>query len=92
METLGNDAYGLSQINIWLDRFRTGDLSCNDLPSAERPALTFRPQGEAFLQKYAFVNARTIAQHFLTFASIVKEILQRKLERAKACRGGFLIP
>jgi hypothetical protein len=24
MNTLGNDAYGLSQIKIWLQRFRTG--------------------------------------------------------------------
>jgi hypothetical protein len=28
--TLGNDAYHLSQIKTWLQRFNNGDLSCKD--------------------------------------------------------------
>jgi hypothetical protein len=74
MSTLGDDAYGLSQIKIGLQRFRTGDLSCSDLPRAGRPLLTLRPQVEAFLQKYPFASARIIAKHFLMTVSIVKEI------------------
>jgi hypothetical protein len=30
MSTLGDDLYGLSQIKIWLQRARTGDLSRSD--------------------------------------------------------------
>jgi hypothetical protein len=32
MGTLGHDVYGLSQLKIWLQRFRTGDLSRSNLP------------------------------------------------------------
>jgi hypothetical protein len=45
MSTLGDDTYRLSQIKIWLRRFRTGDLSCGDLPHAGRPP-TLGPQVE----------------------------------------------
>jgi hypothetical protein len=44
------------------------------------------PQVEAFLQNYPFASARTIAKHFLTTASIVKEILQRELRMRKFSR------
>jgi hypothetical protein len=51
MNTLGDDAYGLSQIKIWLQRFRTWDLSCSGLSRAGRSPLTLQPQAEveAFL-------------------------------------------
>jgi hypothetical protein len=39
----------------------------------------FRPQVEAFLQRYLFASVRTIAKHFLIIASTVKGILQREL-------------
>jgi hypothetical protein len=81
-----DDAYRLSQIKISLQRFRTGDLSCGDLPRAERPPLTLGLQVEPFLQKYLFASARIIAKHFLTTASIVKEILQRELRMRKFSR------
>jgi hypothetical protein len=79
MIILGDDAYGLSQIKIWLQRFRTGYLSCSDLPRAESPPLTFGPQVEAFFQRYPLASARIITKHFLVTASTVKEILQREL-------------
>jgi hypothetical protein len=44
------------------------------------------PQVEAFLQKYPVLSARIIAKHFLTTASTVKEILQRKLGMRKFSR------
>jgi transposase len=72
MSTRGDDAYGLSQIKIWLQRFRTGDLSCSDSPRAGRPPLTLGPQVEAFLQKYPFASVHIIAKHFLTTASTLK--------------------
>jgi hypothetical protein len=52
MNTLGDDAYRLSQIKIWLPRFRIGDLSCSDLSRAGQPLLTLGSQVEVFLQKY----------------------------------------
>jgi hypothetical protein len=30
MSILGDGSYGVSQIKIWLQRFRVGDLSCKD--------------------------------------------------------------
>jgi hypothetical protein len=48
MTTLGDDAYGLSQIKIWLQRFRTGDLSCSDLACAGRLILTLGAHAEVF--------------------------------------------
>jgi hypothetical protein len=86
ISTLGDNACGLSHIRIWLQRFRTGDLSWSDLPHAGRPPLTLGPQVEAFLQKCLFASARIIAKHFLTTTSTVKEILQRKLRMGKFSR------
>jgi hypothetical protein len=40
INTLGANAYGPSQIKIWLQRFRDGDTECRDLPQARRPPLT----------------------------------------------------
>jgi hypothetical protein len=40
MSTLGDDSYGVSQIKIWLQKFRNGDLSCKDSPRSGRPLLT----------------------------------------------------
>jgi hypothetical protein len=86
MNTLVNDTYGLPQITIRLQRFRTRDLSCSDLPRAERPPLTLGRQVEAFLQKYPFANASIIAKHFLRTASTVTETLQRELGTRKFSR------
>jgi hypothetical protein len=88
MSTLGNDANGLFQIKILLQRFRTRDLSFSDLPGEGRPPLTLEPlvEVEAFLQKCHFAGARIIAKHFLTTASIVKESLQREWGMRKFSR------
>jgi hypothetical protein len=42
MSTLVNDVSRLSQIKIWLQRSRTGDLSCNDHQRCANPALLIR--------------------------------------------------
>jgi hypothetical protein len=86
INTLGDDPYGLSQIKIWLQRFRTEDLSCGDLPRAGRPPLTLRPQVDAFLHKYPFISTRIIAKYFLTTASTVKDIHLRELGTRKFSR------
>jgi hypothetical protein len=52
MGTLGDDSYGASQIKIWLQKFRNGDLSCKNSPPSGRPLLTLGPKFEAFMQKY----------------------------------------
>jgi hypothetical protein len=59
-EHIWDDAYGLSQIKIWLHRFRTGDRLCSDLRRGGQPPLTLGPQVDAFLQKYPFASARMI--------------------------------
>jgi hypothetical protein len=87
MSTLEDDADGLSQINIWLQRLRIGYLSRTGLPRAGRPPLTLGPQVEAFLQKYRFASARLIKKHVPTTASTVKKILQRELGMRKFSRG-----
>jgi hypothetical protein len=86
MSAAGDDSYGPSQIKILLQRFRAGDLSCNDLPRVGRRPLTLGLQVQAFLQKYPLASARIIAKHFLTIASTVKEILQRELGVRKFSR------
>jgi hypothetical protein len=86
MNTLRDDAYGMSQIKIWLQTFRTGDLSYSGLPRAGRPLLGLGPQIETFLQKYSSPSARIIAKHFLTTASTVKEILQIEFGMRKFSR------
>jgi hypothetical protein len=75
MNTLGDDAYELSQIKIWFQGFRTEDLSSSDIHRARRP-LTLGPQGKAFLQKYLFASAGIIAQHFLTTISAAKKFFR----------------
>jgi transposase len=86
MSTLGDDLYGVSQIKIWLQKFRNGDLSCKDSPRSGRPLLTLGLQFEAFMQKYPFARARVIAQHFLTTILTIKDILQRELGVRKLSR------
>jgi transposase len=86
ISTLSDDSYGVSQIKIWLQKFRNGDLSCKDSPRSGRPLLTLEPQLEAFMQKYPFASARVIAQHFLTTVPTVKDILQKELGMRKILR------
>jgi transposase len=83
MSTLGDDSYAVSQIKIWLQKFRNGDLSCKDSPRSGRPLLTLGPQLEVFISKYPFASARVIAQHFLTTVPTIKNILQRELRMRK---------
>jgi transposase len=86
MSTLGGDSYGVSQIKIWLQKFRNGDLSCKDSPRSGRPLLTLGPQLEAFMQKYPFASARVITQHFFTTVPMINEIIQRELGMKKFSR------
>jgi transposase len=86
MSTLGDDSYAVSQIKIWLQKFRNGDLFCKDSPRSGRPLLALRPQLEAFMQKYPFASARVIAQHFLTTVPTITDILQRELGMKKFSR------
>jgi hypothetical protein len=76
MSILGNDSYGVSQIKIWLQKFRNGDLSRKGSSRSGRPLLTLAPQLWAFMQKYPFSSARVIAQHFLTTVPTIKDILR----------------
>jgi hypothetical protein len=87
MNTLGGDSYGVSQIKIWLQKFRNDDLSYKDSPCSGRPLLTLGPRLEVFMQKYPFASARVIAQHFLTTVPTIKDILQRELGMGKFSRG-----
>jgi hypothetical protein len=41
MSTLGDDSYRVSQIKIWLQKFRNGDLSCKDSPHSRTTSLNF---------------------------------------------------
>jgi hypothetical protein len=85
--TLANGADGPSEIKIWPQTLKCGDLSCKNLPRAGRQPLTLAPQLEAFLlQKYPFASARVIAQHFLTTVRTVKDILQRELGMKRISR------
>jgi hypothetical protein len=88
MSTLGDDSYAVSQIKIWLQKFRNGDLSCKDSPHSGGPLLTLGPQIEAFMQKYPFTSARVIAQHFLTTIPAINDVLQRELWMRKLPRRG----
>jgi hypothetical protein len=86
LTTLGADHDGRSQIKICLKRFKTGDLSCQDLPRAGHLLLTIGPQLKAFLEKYPFSSSRVIAQHFLVTIPTMKEILERELGVRKLSR------
>jgi hypothetical protein len=77
MSTLGDDSYGVSQIKIWLRKFRNGDLSRKDSPLSGQPLLTLGPQLEAFMQQYPFANARVMSQHFLTTVPTITDIIRR---------------
>jgi hypothetical protein len=76
ISTFRDYAHRMSQIKIWLQRFRTEDLSCNDLTRAGPLPLTLGPQVEAFLQRYPFASARIIAKHFVTTVFPVKKFFR----------------
>jgi hypothetical protein len=86
INTLAVDVDGLSEIKIWLQRFKNGDFECRDLPRAGSSALTLGPLFESFLPKYPFASAGVIAKHFLPNADPVNEILQRELGMSKFSR------
>jgi hypothetical protein len=86
ISTLGRDAYHLSQIKTWLQRFKNGDLSCKDHSRPGRPVLTLGSRLETSLLKYPFASARVIAQHFCTTAPTIKDILHRELGIRKFSR------
>jgi hypothetical protein len=79
MSTLGDNAYGQSQINIWPPRFRNGNLPSSDRPGARRSSFALQPQLEACRQKRPFASARVIVQHFLATVPLDRGILQRQL-------------
>jgi hypothetical protein len=82
----GADAYGQSQINVWLQQFRNSDLFREDAPCTWRLYLTLRPQFVGFLQKYPFASSRALARHFLSRVPTIEEILQRERELQKFSR------
>jgi hypothetical protein len=73
--TLGADAYRRSQVHICFQKFRNGDLSCENAPGTGRPPLTMGLRFVALRQNYPFPSARLLAQHFLTSMPTIKEIL-----------------
>jgi hypothetical protein len=81
--TLGEDAYAVSQIKIWLRKFRNGDLSSKGVPDPGRRALTLERQLRTFLEEYRFASVRVIAQHFLTTIPTITSIFQRELGMKK---------
>jgi hypothetical protein len=52
LSTLGADSSVQLQIEIWLKKFKTADLSSQDFSRAERALLTIGRQLKAFLEKY----------------------------------------
>jgi hypothetical protein len=84
--TLGADTHGLSQIKIWLQKFRNGDLSSKDAPCTGRQPLTLGLQLAAFLQSYPFTSARAVDQRFLTSVPTIKEVFRRELGLKKFSR------
>jgi hypothetical protein len=46
--TLGDDADRVSQIIIWLQKFRNGNSSCKDIPRVGRPPLALGPPLKTF--------------------------------------------
>jgi hypothetical protein len=84
--TLGDDSYGVSQIKIWLQKSRNGDLFYTDFPPSGRPLLTLGPQLEAFMQNYPFTSARVITQLFIATVPTINDILQRELGMRKFSR------
>jgi transposase len=84
--TLKTDACGRFQIKTWLQKFRNNDLSSKNTPRTGRPPLTLRQQLATFLQKYPCASVRLLAQHSMTSAPTIKEILQREMGLKKFSR------
>jgi hypothetical protein len=52
LSTLGADSSVQLHIEIWLTKFKTTDLSCQDVSRAERTLLTIGRQLKVFQEKY----------------------------------------
>lgn len=60
-DTLEDDALSMSTIQRWVNRFKSGDLSCNDLEREGRPNLDISDTISAILQDEPYSTAKSIA-------------------------------
>jgi hypothetical protein len=86
LNALSADAYGQSHSKTWSQKFKTDNLSCQDLPRAGRALLTLGPQLEVFLGKYRFATSWMILRHFRVSMPTAKAILRRELGIRKLSR------
>jgi hypothetical protein len=84
--TLRTDAYGWSQIKIWLQKFRNGDSPCKDVPRTGRPFLTLSPNLRHFFKSIILPVPEYLCSTSWLACPAIREVLQRELGLIKFYR------
>jgi len=83
---LGEDCYSLSAVKFWLRRFKSGDFSCQDAERPGRPVSDLSDSIQAYLTKFPFSSAKSMAKYFHTSVTTVTNILHNSLGLKKFAR------
>ena len=84
--TLGDSAMSLSSVKRWLDRFKNGDFSCQDLERSGRPENDLSESILVILAEMPFVTANFLAKRLCCSPTTIKKILTENLGYKKYIR------
>jgi hypothetical protein len=84
---LGSTAHSELSVENWVWRFVSGDMSCADLPQADRPSTDFSEPLREFLNDLVFPAARMMNTQSSAHSTTIKEILRPDLELKKLAKG-----
>jgi transposase len=76
--TLHSSAIPNSTVKRWINKFETGDLSCDEYARPGRRTKILGQVLQKFLERYPFARAKVISRHFRISAATLKEILGRE--------------
>jgi hypothetical protein len=76
---LGDHCYSPAATELWLVRFREGDLSCADHSRSDRLVIEVSEGLRSFLDKFPSASANVISKHFRMARGTTMEILRGDL-------------
>lgn len=85
-DTLGDSAMSITSVKRWLDRFKNGDFSCQDLERSGRPENDLSESIIVILTEMPFATAKFLAKRLCCSPNTIKKILIENLGYKKYIR------